>query len=541
MAVIEMAKNDLETLVGKKLSDVDIKERIPMIGAPLEGITNNTLQYEVFPNRPDMLSVEGFARAIKDFLDLEKKSHIYKTSDSGVTLFIDNSVKKVRPYIACAVIKNITFTGDAIKSLMQTQEKIHQTLGRKRKKVAIGIHNIEAVEQPFYYKAVEPEKIRFIPLDMKRKLNLKEILREHPKGIKYANTLEGKTTYPIIIDKNENVLSFPPIINGELTRVRNDTHNLFIDVTGTDEKAVNTALNIIVTSLADREGKIETVTLVDNEKKKKTPVLEYKKIKLDISYAKKLLGIPIDEKRIKTLLQRMGYLYENGQVKIPPYRADIMHQMDIVEDIAIAYGYENFKPKKPVNESGKELKEQQRKEKIRNSMIELGFQEVVNLVLTNEDNEFKKMGLKPKDYVKTKNPLTTECTICRKKLIPSLLNVFSQNKHRRYPQKIFELGYGVYLDKNSETGTRDKLVLAAAISDDVINYGDLLLVLENLMKKLDIDYKLEKTDHPSFLKERCNKIIFQGKEKGIIAVINPDVLKKFSIEKPVVAFEILWS
>ncbi len=543
MAVIEISRKDLETLVGKKLGDKELKEKIPMIGAPLEALMKDTVQYEIFPNRPDMLSVEGFARAVKTFLGVEKEPRVYEASESGITLFVEDSVKSVRPYIACAVIKNITLTDDVIKSLMQTQEKIHQTLGRKRKKVAIGIHNIGAVKQPFYYKAVKPEETRFIPLDMKKELNLGEILKEHPKGIKYASILEGKERYPIILDKNGNVLSFPPIINGELTKVTSDVNNLFIDVTGTDEKAVNIALNILVTSLADRGGKIESVKILKGKKEKKTPCLEYKEMKLDMSYVIKLLDIDINEEKIKTLLQKMGFGYKNGLVQVPPYRADIMHQIDLVEDIAIAYGYENFEPKIPVSGKGKGLERQKTIKKIKNSMIELGFQEVVNLILTNEENEFNKMGLKPNNFVKTKNPLTTECTICRKKLIPSLLNVLSHNKHRKYPQKIFELGYVVATDNSAETGTKDELILSAAISDDVINYGDIVLILDELMKKLGIGYQLKKEKHPSFLKERCSKIIIRGNPgmSGIVGVIHPDVLKNFSIEKPTMAFEILWS
>lgn len=538
MAIIEIEKKDLQMIVGKKLTDKELKENIPMIGAPLETLTKKSVQYEIFPNRPDMLSVEGFGRAIKNFLDIGKIK-VYEAQESNINIYVEDSVKYVRPYIACAVIKNIKLTDCVIKSLMQTQEKIHQTLGRKRKKIAIGIHNIEKVEQPFYYKAIKPKKIKFIPLGMKKLLNLEEILKQHPKGIKYSNTLKGKKLYPIIVDKNNNVLSFPPIINGELTKVTNNVRDLFIDVTGTDEKSVNVALNILITSLADRGGKIETVKIIRQEKENKIPNLSYKRMKIDKFYIKKLLGININEKLLSKLLERMGFLYENGYVLIPPYRADIMHQIDIIEDIAIAYGYGKFEPEKPTSGAGKAIKEYEFNKKIINSMIKLGFQETVSLILSNEDNEFKKMNLKRSNFVKTKNPMTTECTICRKKLIPSLLNILNHNKHRKYPQKIFELGLIVEIDKKEETMTKNKLVLSAVISDDVINYGDLLFILDELMRKLGLKYELDKVNHPSFIKERCNKIMSEI-GNGVIGVIHPNVLKKFSIEKPVMAFEIGW-
>jgi phenylalanyl-tRNA synthetase beta chain len=148
-----------------------------------------------------------------------------------------------------------------VKSVMDVQEKLHLTHGRYRMKVAIGVHDLDRVEPPFTYKAVDPASVSFVPLDMTEELNLREILAKHPKGRDYAWCLEGKKKYPIFIDKNNNVLSFPPIINGELTRLTENTRNLFIEMTGTDQQAVDAALNIVSASLADRGGRLQTVEI----------------------------------------------------------------------------------------------------------------------------------------------------------------------------------------------------------------------------------------------------------------------------------------
>ena len=263
MPTIELDYGDLQSLLGKKYSTKDLWEQIPMLGVDLESIDEDKIIVEVFPNRPDLLSVEGFARALNGFLGNETGLKEYKLIESGVTLNIDKSVKNVRPFISAAVIRNLKLNEKRLISLMNLQEKLHVTHGRHRKKVAIGVHDMSEIEGPYTYKAVKPDGIKFKPLGVSEELTPKEILEKHPKGNEYAWILNGLSRYPIIVDKNNNVLSFPPIINGELTKVSNLTKDVFIDVTGLDELAVNQALNIIVTSIADRGGEINSVELVD--------------------------------------------------------------------------------------------------------------------------------------------------------------------------------------------------------------------------------------------------------------------------------------
>ncbi len=262
MPTVEFDLREINHLLGNKYKIDDIEEKISMLGVDLEDIDNERLVMEVFPNRPDLLSVEGFVRALKGFLEIETGFKEYNITDSGIKILIEESVNNVRPYIVGAVIRNLSLNEKRLVSLMNLQEKLHITHGRNRKKVAIGIHDMKKIEGPFTYKAIKPDDIRFVPLDMKEELNLREILERHPKGIQYKWTLSGLKRYPIIVDKYNRVLSFPPIINGELTRVGEDTEDIFIDVTGLDNVAVNQALNIIVTSIADRGGEIQSIKLL---------------------------------------------------------------------------------------------------------------------------------------------------------------------------------------------------------------------------------------------------------------------------------------
>lgn len=534
MAVVEISRRDLENLIGKKVNDDTIKNIIPMMGAPLERIEGDTLAYEIFPDRPDMLSVEGFAHAIRDFLGTGKIITKYKTEPSGITLSVDTSVSSVRPYISASVIRNVKMSNSLVASLMQVQEKIHETLGRKRRKVAIGVHNLDNVKPPFEYKAVKPHDISFVPLDMKKKMTLREICNKHPKG-GYCSILQGNDNWPVIVDSNNDVLSFPPVINGELTRVTKSTKNVFIDVTGTDRLAVNQTINILCASFTERGSKIETVT-VGGEK---TPDMSFRKLKLNLDYLNKLLDLDLRPKQVDEELRKMGMYLKNGHVYVPPYRSDVMHEIDIVEDVSIAHGYMKFEPRIPrVPTIARRLEKNEYFEELRDIMVGLGFQEVVTMILTNEADEFRKMNNYTENVCETLNPVSRDHSICRKYLLPSLLRVFVANRNIEYPQKIFELGYCIIADDKEETGARNIAKLSAAVSNSEVNYDEISSVLDAFMRHINAKHSLKRLEHGSFVPGRCASIITKRNPVGIMGEIHPRVLNNWKLEKPVVALEI---
>lgn len=265
MPKVEFSTKEVQNLLGKGVSSETeyLRGRIPMLGVDVESIDDEKIILEIFPNRPDMLSVEGFARALSAFLGIKPGMKKYDVKEnSGVELFIDSSVCNVRPYISAAAIRNVKLDDVALKSIMDLQEKLHITHGRGRKKAAIGVHNLDAFEQPLQYKASEPKEVKFKPLNFEKEIYLDEILALHPKGREFSHLLKNSEKFPVITDKNGRVLSMPPIINSELTKVTEKTKNLFIEITGTDSKAVNQALNMVVTSIADRcSGEICSVNL----------------------------------------------------------------------------------------------------------------------------------------------------------------------------------------------------------------------------------------------------------------------------------------
>jgi len=531
MVVIEIDKNDLLDLVGKKLPDEEIEELLFLLKIE-STISDDKIVCELNPDRPDMFSVEGIAREMKGFLGIEKGLKKYDIADSDVILKREKA--DVRPFIACAIIENVQLTDYLIKSLMQIQEKLHESIGRGRKKVAIGVHDYDKIKPPLVYRDVDEEM--FIPLGETRLMTVKEILSEHTKGKDFAHLLKDK--YPMIYDK-EGVISFPPIINSERTKLTENTKNLFIDVTGTDEKAVSTALNILVCNIAERSGKILTVKVSG----KKTPELEPKEVTIEIENIDRLLGLGLAENDIADVLERMRYgvsKLKGGKIglKLPPYRYDILHQIDIVEDIAIGYGYNNIEPVLPkIATIGEQSKLEKLSRKIRELMIGLEFQEVLNFVLTNKENNFDKMNVND-DAVEILNPVSSEYSICRTWILPSLMKALSSNKHREYPQKVFEIGDCIGFDENAETKTRTIRKLAGVISYDSANLTEMKSIIETVLKDLGYKYKIIDYKHPSFIESRCGEIMVNEEQIGFFGEIHPEILGRWELEKPVIAFEI---
>src|SRR5664280_2672065 len=290
--------------------------------------------------RDSHYSVEGITRTVKGFLKIEEGLLDYAVSKSGISMTVDSELSAIRPYTACCIVEGISIDENKLKGLMDFQEDLHWVLGRDRKKVAIGIHNLDVVKAPFNYSAAEPDKYTFVALETTEKTNLAEILEEHKKGKKYAHLLEKYDKYPLITDSEDNILSMPPIINGELTKLSEKTRNILIDVTGTDERAVNFALNIIACSFAESGGSIKTMEIIYENKTVETPDLTPKKMHVNLESARKILGVELSTDDVVNMLQkvRLGAEAETEDkiaVFIPAYRIDILHEVDIIENIAI--------------------------------------------------------------------------------------------------------------------------------------------------------------------------------------------------------------
>jgi len=538
MPVVTFDYNDFLNLLGYKVPKKELLEKLPMIGADLDRVEGDEISIEFFPDRPDLASVEGIARASRAFFNFKTGLKEYVTKKSDVVITVDSSVKKVRPFVVTALVKNITMTDELISSLMDLQEKLHMGLGRNRKKVAIGVHNFEPVKPPFTYKAVNPDAVQFVPLNKVESMTLSQILKKHEKGVDYANLLEGFDKHPLIVDVNNNVLSYPPIINGSLTEVTPFTTDLFIDVTGNDKKAINYALNIVVTALAERGGEIYTTTVKDGNEKFTTPQLNPVKMDLSVDYVNTILGTNFGAKEIIKSLQKMGYnSLEKSKnklsVSIPAFRADILHEIDLVEDVAKGYGYENFESEFSKSLTfGKKLVRQDFYDALRSIMIGLGFNEVTTFTISNDKDEFEKIGLKKETCVEIQNPIGEEFSCLRVGLIPSLLKILNENRHHALPQQIFELGIVV------NEKFKNKFELGFVKIDAKANFTECKSLVEAIMRDIGITYEIKDFSHPGFVKGRCAQVFVNNKNVGFFGELHPQTISNFKLEHPIIAFEI---
>ncbi len=544
MPTIEVSHEDLCNLIGKKFTIEEIKDAILYAKGEIDEVDGNLLKVDIKDtNRPDLWSAEGIAREIKGRYTT-KGCPRYTVKKSDVVVNVDKKNEKVRPYTVCAVVKNLKITPAVLSQIIQLQEKIHTTFGRNRKEVAMGIYDLKRIKPPIRFTTVKPDGIKFVPLDFEEELTPKEILEKHPKGKEFGHLLAGLKEYSIFIDSRDEVLSIPPIINSNYSgKVTEETKDAFIECSGFNFKFLIPALNVVVAALADRKAETESVKVVYPDKVMVTPDLTPKKTWVDIDYVNKVSGLNLTGNEICKLLEQANYDAKLNGKKIellyPAYRQDIMHPRDVVEDVIISYSYNRVEPVVPkLKTVGGIDKKEIFSNKVSEIMVNLGFQEILSYTLTNKENLFKKMNLKEEEIVEIENPVSLNWNVFRNWLLPSLMDFFSNNQHVIYPQKIFEIGDVVLIDNKRETRTRNDRKLAVAIADSRVSYQDIAAVLDALLSKLKVKYKLKKSNHSSFIDGRVADILVKNKPIGFIGEIHPAILKNWKLEMPITSFEI---
>jgi phenylalanyl-tRNA synthetase beta chain len=428
--------------------------------------------------------------------------------------------------------------------MVEIQEKMHNSIGRKRKKIAIGIYPLEKISLPIRFTAKNPQDIKFIPLESKSEMNANQILRDHPTGREYAHILENLDKFPIFIDANNEILSMPPIINSEKTgRITESTKEFFIECSGSNIVYLKKCLNIILSAIYEMGGKIYEMQIKDETSGNfNSPQMKPQELEFNIEDVEKTLGIRLSEKDVRWHLARMGIDYKKENNKsialIPCYRTDILHWIDLVEEIAISYGYENFEPEIPkISTIASENPMDIKKRIIGNILSGIGLLEVSSYHITSKKS-IKKMHYDFKDFIELLDS-KTEKDALRIDLLTNLLQIFSENSNAAYPQKIFEMGR--VFEKSNEPGSETKIKetekLSIALTDEKINFTELKQILDYLFKMINLEYKIENTENSNYIVGRCGKIIVNNKEIGLIGEIAPRVLKNWKIKMPVSALE----
>jgi phenylalanyl-tRNA synthetase beta chain len=374
-------------------------------------------------------------------------------------------------------------------------------------------------------------------------MSLREILLRHPKGKEYGYLIEEFERFPLLVDSKNEVLSMPPIINSEGSgKITPETKNLFIDVTGFNQELIDAALKTVCMALADRGGRIESVEIHYGKKRIVTPSFKAKKIEFSLKELEEKSGIRFNKKQVIELLKKKRM---NGKVKknrvlveFPDYRTDILHAVDIIEDLLIAFDYNKIEPSFIQEFTlGFESKESKHLNALRETCIGMGLQEILTFVLTSKEVQEKKVGLTNQEFVEIENPVSLNWSVFRKNLFPELLSFLAKNKHNLFPQRVFEIGKVVHLNEENETRVLERNRLCIASSHSKANFNEVKSLLQALVQAHGWKFKLEAIKHPSFEEGKCGALSI-NERKGIIGEIKESVLQNFGLEKKVAVLEL---
>lgn len=539
MTILTLDRKELEKRIGKITPELE--KKITDFGTPVEELTDEYLEVEVFPNRPDLLSLENFARAINQFNGKGRIANFkVLPGEKDFEVVVDKSVKGVRPHTVCAIAKGLKFDDEKIKSIIDIQEKLHNSIGRKRKKVAIGIYPLDKIHLPIKFVGRKNEDVKFLPLEADKEMNARQILKRTAVGKEYAHLLEDVDVYPVFVDDEDEILSMPPIINSQKTgRIDSSTKDVFIECSGHNKVYLEKALSILLASIAEMGGKIYSMKIKDAaDKDFVSPDMKHEDMEFKIKDIEKTLGIELKEKDVKSYLARMGIGMRTEKNKliaeIPCYRADILHWIDLVEEVAIAYGYENFEAEIPaISTIAEENPVDKVKRTIGNILAGLGLLECSSYHLTAKKN-VKKMHFDFNNFIEVEAS-KTERDVLRYDLMTNLLQIISENSNSAYPQKIFEMGR-VFEKHEDEVVEEERL--AVALIDEKMGFTEIKQVLDYLFKMLDIEYALEDVEDSNYITGRCGKILVNKKEIGRIGEIAPRVLRNWKIRLPTVGLEL---
>ena len=500
-------------------------------------------------NRPDSWGVEGLTREIKGIIGEEIGLPDISAEPSGYVINVDSNIKKVRPYIGAAIVRGLTFTDFLIKQLMQLQEKVDFSYGRRRRRSSIGIYNIQMITSPIYYGLV-PRSTKFVPLGYEKEFNLQQILKHHEKGIEYKDILPTKGNLPILKDKHDRVLSMPPIINSnDVGRVTEETSDVLVEVTGTNLEVVNVVTTLITQALRDRGGQVFSVEInypsdiLKTDKPTITPQITPNTIEVDPKKIIEYLNLKLNPQDMINLLKKRRFDVSKTKksllVKYPPYRVDILHWVDISEEIAIAYGYKNIEPTDWKVITVGHLSDRTMSENyVREILTGCSLQEVLTFTLTSPEKLTSLMGHKEIELqkcVEVSNPVSSSYSVLRNRLFPLLLDFLSRNTHNEYPQYLFEVGEVV---KKHKSGITTSVNAAVVLADSEVSFEHIHGILETLSIQLGVEFKIAETTSSEFLEGRTAEIFLNNTVVGIMGEVSPSILEKWQVYMPTAALEI---
>lgn len=555
---------------GLELDDVVIEK--PQIGsralsAGVEVSEEIFYKIEVPANRYDLLCLEGIAQALRVFLGLDNHLPPYALSEAPkVTMRVQPQVASVRPYVVCAILRDLNMTEFVYQSLIDLQDKLHQNICRKRTLVAIGTHDLDTISPPFSYEALPPKEIQFVPLAKEKEYNAEELMEVYDEDAqlkKYLHIIRDSERYPVIYDSNRNVLSWPPIINGDHSKITLNTRNMFIECTATDRTKANIVLNILVATFSkycERPFIVDPVVVEYSDGTKHiTPDFSTPTVSADVDYINRSIGVQLQADEMVHLLGRMQLPTTIGgdgksiAVDVPIIRPDILHACDVMCDVAVAYGFNRVEERMPETSTvGKQFPLNFLSDLVRREgFAQAGYTEVLTWVTVSHAENFSM--LRREDVhdiaVKIGNPKTLEFEECRTSLLPGLLKTLRENRKLKVPIRLFEVGDVVLKDVDADVRAVNRRRMAAVYCSTAAGFEVMQGLVEHVMKvagavrgdgvaKRTWRIDGENCHDGAFFPGRRASVMFEGRNIGVTGWIHPETLRNFSLVYPCSAMEI---
>ncbi|KNA05102.1 hypothetical protein SOVF_193480 [Spinacia oleracea] len=579
MPTVSVGRDRLFDALGKTYEDEEFEDLCFRFGIELDDITTERAiirkekhieddgptedeeviyKIEVPANRYDLLCLEGIAQALRVF---EEREDIPTYTLSNVThqsmlkMHVKSSFPKkdmlvepelsIRPFVVCAVLRGVTFDEARYNSFIDLQDRLHQNICRRRTLVAIGTHDLDTIQGPFSYEAALPSEIKFVPLKQVNEFRADELMEFYKSDLKlkkYLNIIENSPVFPVIYDRDRTVLSLPPIINGAHSAINLKTKNVFIECTATDLTKAKIVLNTMVTMFSgycEKKFEVEPVEVIySGGESYVCPDLSLYDMEVSLSYINDAIGVSLEADKVTQLLQRMQLHAKKSDsadnqykisVFVPPTRSDILHPCDVMEDVAIAFGYNEIPKRRPA--SIKPLALNELSDLIRYEIAMNGFTEVLAFILCSYKENFAMLNRKD----------DKSTAMARSSLMAGILKTAGHNKDHRKPIKIFEVGDIAVLDDTRDVGARNCRQLAALYCGASSGFEIIHSLIDRVMEIVGTPfvaegdtsgYYIKRADNPEFLRGRQANIIYKGKHIGSFGIVHPEVLNNFDISDP---------
>jgi len=526
-----------------ELSFDKLLEMLQRIKGEIEEVSDEYVEIEFEVDRPDLYTCEGIARYLKGLIGKELGAPKYEPYTTPYKVYVENVPS--RPYIAVFVVENVRVDDAFFEELIQFQEKLHISLGGRRRRVAIGLHDLEKLpSKTLYYRFADIDTVKFRPLNMDATMSLREVLINTKQGREYGDISLQDNMHPVLY-AGDGVISVPPVINADITRIEPGTKHLLVDVTGTDLRGVLDVSAVLAATLAERGGRRIGVVRIDYEggDSIETPDMKPREMYLEVPYVKRVLGIDVDVEEAANLLRSTRFDAEiegdkKLRVVVPRYRIDILHPVDLVEEIAIAIGYEKLEPRKPEKLLRPMPLPVHTWEKFARLILAgYGFVEVMSFTLTSCKEQKRVCGLKQDEMVVLSNPVSVELDCLRSCLLHQLLEVAAKNQSI-IPLRLFELGEVVIMS-NTDTGVEARNKLALLIMDYKAGYEDIQSYVYGLIRLMgDSILAVKQAEHPALIRGRTAIIETKHGVTGIMGEVKPEILEEYSITYPVAVAEL---